>query len=65
MQKLKQVECSIDLTKQKCEKAEIRVKENEKRQLRGADSRNGALTEERDNFKQQLQQAKQVLGEKI
>ena len=60
------MEFSIDLTKQKCEKAEIRVKEleNENRQLRGSDIRNGALTEERHNFKQQLRQVTQVLGEK-
>ena len=41
VQKLKQMEFSIDLTKQKCEKAERRVKEleNENRQLTGADIR--------------------------
>ena len=56
LQKLKQMEFSVDLTKQKCEKAEARVKEleNENRQLRGADIRNGALSEERDNLKQQV-----------
>lgn len=66
MQKMKQMEFSIDLTKQKCDKAERRVKEleNENRQLKGADIRNGALMEERDNLKQQVQQAKQVLDEK-
>lgn len=66
MQKIKQMEFSIDLTKQKCDKAERRVKEleNENRQLKGADIRNGALMEERDNLKQQVQQAKQVLDEK-
>ena len=62
MQKLKQME----FTKQKCEKAEGRVKEleNESRQLRGADIRDGALMEERDSLKQQIQQSKQVLNEK-
>ena len=66
MQKLKQMEFSIDLTKQKCDKAERRVKEleNENRQLKGADIRNGALMEERDCLKQQVQQAKQLLDEK-
>ena len=56
LQKLKQMEFSVDLTKQKCEKAEARVKEleTENRQLRGADVRNGALSEERDNLKQQV-----------
>ena len=66
MQKLKQMEFSVELTKQKCEKAEGRVKEleNESRQLRGADIRNGALMEERDSLKQQIQRSKQVLNEK-
>ena len=63
MQKLKQMEFSVELTKQKCDKFERRGKEleNENQQLGGADIHNGALTEERDNFKQQLQHAKQVL----
>ena len=66
MQKMKQMEFSIDLTKQKCDKAERRVKEleNENRQLEGADIRNGVLMEERDSLKQQVQQAKQILDEK-
>ena len=67
MQKLKQMEFSVELTKQKCEKAEGRVKEleNESRQLRSADiRRNEALMEERDILKQQIQRSKQVLNEK-
>ncbi|XP_022801236.1 kinesin-like protein KIN-7I [Stylophora pistillata] len=66
VQKLKQMELNVELTKQKCEKAEGRVKEleSENRQLKGADIRNGALAEERDSLKQQVQQSKQVLSEK-
>ena len=66
IQKMKQMEFSIDLTKQKCDKAERRVKEleNEMRRLEGADIRNGVLMEECDNLKQQVQQAKQLLDEK-
>ncbi|CAH3159397.1 unnamed protein product [Pocillopora meandrina] len=66
LHKLKQMELNVELTKQKCEKAEGRVKEleSENRQLKGADIRNGALVEERDSLKQQVQQSKQVLNEK-
>lgn len=56
LQKLKQMELCLDLTKQKCQKAEARVKEleNENRQLKGAEIRNGSLLEERDNLRQQV-----------
>ena len=66
LHKLKQMELNVELTKQKCEKAEGRVKEleSENRQLKGADIRNGALVEERDSLKQRVQQSKQVLNEK-
>lgn len=64
VQKLKQMEFSLDLTKQKCEKAESRVKEleTENRQMRGADIRNGALLEERNNLKQQVIKCSGMLG---
>ena len=65
-QKLKQLEFNMDLTKQKFEKAERRLKEleGENRQLRGADIRNVSLKEECDNMRTQLQRAKQVSDEK-
>ncbi|XP_067024413.1 uncharacterized protein [Acropora muricata] len=66
LQKLKQMELCLDLTKQKCQKAEARVKEleNENRQLKGAEIRNGSLLDERDNLRQQVQEAKKALAEK-
>ena len=56
LQKLKQMGLNLDLTKQKCQKAEARVKEleNENRQLKGAEIRNGSLLEERDNLRRQV-----------
>ncbi|XP_068683876.1 centromere-associated protein E-like isoform X2 [Montipora foliosa] len=66
LQKLKQMELSVDLTKQKCEKAEGRVKEleNENRELKWADIRNNNLLEERDKLRQQVQQVQKTLDEK-
>lgn len=66
LQKLKQMELCLDLTKQKCQKAEARVKEleNENRQLKGAEVSNGSLLEEREKLRQQVQEAKKALGEK-
>lgn len=56
LQKLKQMELCLDLTKQKCQKAEARVKEleNENRQLKGAETSNGSLLEEREKLRQQV-----------